>query len=462
MIKRNVLIGGLLGLLLCSSVAYALLPPVIALAGEFVGGLLLRTAARQTIMAVGVAANDSSWVQAMTLAARAIQILKIAAGQIEYEIPVEVGVPVPAPVVAPSGDVGTYANPMTAFETTLRLKPTAGYGSFCNVQSNYSTDGAAHLIEVKWYTLAELVAACNATKVFWNAASGLAGGQWVAVDQTDSTTTYTVNTSTATYRLRRWGLYDATNDKEDQGSKFAYMLAESPDSVKRFIRTAEGFLPDEADPDWTAQEKAAFNTAKALQFQNQNSLVRVTGSNTQTRIEAATQAGTDVKYRVLELAPTAQPTAVTEKTLAGAVASDVIASGQSGTGTGEIVFPTDYARQGEAAAATVATVARLDTLHDDLTKASTAAGDPVVPDAGGGFEGAFFNGTFTDLLGWRLPGHAGVCPTADIAFTFFGQPFDLHMNAQCALLNDPDVYNVASTAFTVLWLVCALFIVLKA
>jgi hypothetical protein len=129
--------------------------------------------------------------------------------------------------------------------------------------------------------------------------------------------------------------------------------------------------------------------------------------------------------------------------------------------TQPIVFPTDYARAGEAAAASVPISSRLDKLHDDLTKTSAPPVDPVVPVAAQ-FNAAFFSGTFNNLLGWQLPAHTSICPTGAINFDYFGQAFRLNMDAQCTILLMDSVSSVAAVSFNVLWVVAALFIVLGA
>jgi len=136
--------------------------------------------------------------------------------------------------------------------------------------------------------------------------------------------------------------------------------------------------------------------------------------------------------------------------------TSVTGGGVSGTATNGTTTTTTQST-GSGSAACLA----------DPTSASCAGdvaespGDPVGPKASD-ISSAFFNGTFSNLLSWQVPGHSSVCPTGQISFTLFGRAFNLVMDAQCTLLNNPSVSSVANMAFQVLWVVAALFILLGA
>lgn len=347
-------------------VALAALPLALLVepAANFAAGLLVRTAARQTIVSMGVAANDASWIVPLTnLLARAASILRIVGSSFEYELPLIPGEPIPPTVAAPSGAPGTAQNPISIFETILRIKPTNS-SNLCNVPSNFSTDGQSHYIQIKWYTLAELVTACNGTKGYWTPASGMSNAAWGAVDQTTETSTYNVDIATARYYLRRWKLFDGnTNSSGVEGSEFQYTLVEGADGVKRFTRSAEGFAPDATDPDWTQAEKSAFASPSAVKFTDAaGQVVRVAANANTTQIDAASQAGADVKVRTALLNANAQATSVNEQVVTNAQAADVVATNpalNTNNGTGSITLPTDYARAGEAATAATAAAAQI-------------------------------------------------------------------------------------------------------
>lgn len=446
-------------------------------AADFVGGLVLRSLARQAVVTVGVAANDASWIASTaTLASRAVAILKIAGFAFDYEIPTLPDTPVPKPATPKpaSGEPGTYNNPYPY--TQAGFKPRVVSAQLCNVPAYASSDGLAHSIAVKTYdTLAEIAAACDAVQSYKSVLTGYQSAHWITSDAGGEISALYPPAQVlvgGVYLYVRpialtWGFPESGNLSGfsllagESSPYLAWAYAEAADSVKRFIRTAEGFKPDTTDPDWTAEEKAAFNTARAIQFRSAESVVNVSATATQTAIQAATQVATDVRYRDVVLNAEAVPVSTSEQLVKSASAGDVLAS-ETSTGSGTAIeFPSDYARQGEAATAAAAVTNKLDTLHDDLTKAGETPADLIAPDAST-FEDSFFKGAFADLLEWNLPAHTSTCPTAAINFDFFGQPFNVNMNAQCLILADETVSSTAQTAFVVLWILVALFIVLGA
>lgn len=120
-----------------------------------------------------------------------------------------------------------------------------------------------------------------------------------------------------------------------------------------------------------------------------------------------------------------------------------------------IVFPSDYARVGEAAAAAVPITNSLDTLHNDLS-VTTATVDPVLPTEIPGW-----GNTFTDLLSWQLPAHASACPTPELDLSgVLGAGHTYVMNSHCGLIQDN--FDTFNAAMIVVWSTLALFIVLRA
>lgn len=119
--------------------------------------------------------------------------------------------------------------------------------------------------------------------------------------------------------------------------------------------------------------------------------------------------------------------------------------------TSEIVFPSDYARQGEADAAAKKITDKLD---EKLGEGANPV-DPLQPDEAG-FNNVFFNGTFTNLTGWQLPAHTSTCPSG--SFDFNGALYSI--NSHCQLIADH--FGALQAVMTVVWTVLALFIVLGA
>lgn len=124
-------------------------------------------------------------------------------------------------------------------------------------------------------------------------------------------------------------------------------------------------------------------------------------------------------------------------------------SGGSGSGT---TFPSDYARAGEADAAATKINAKLDKLHDDLSKTDNVP-DPTEPGDG---DYTSPQDSFSSLLGWTVPGHSSSCP----AWSFDWNGHTYSTTTHCDLFNN----NAATiqTAMAVVWTVAALFIVLGA
>lgn len=120
-----------------------------------------------------------------------------------------------------------------------------------------------------------------------------------------------------------------------------------------------------------------------------------------------------------------------------------------------IEFPSDYARQGEAATAAQSIVDALGPKLDKITETGADPTDPTQP-PGSEFDQAFFQGTFTNLLGWQLPAHTSQCPTS----SFDWNSTSYTINTHCQLINDH--FSVLASAMAVVWTIVALFILLGA
>jgi hypothetical protein len=217
---------------------------------------------------------------------------------------------------------------------------------------------------------------------------------------------------------------------------------------------AGGFLPDSADPDWSSAEKANFGTSPAaIKFVGAAGVVAVERNATGVQISSAAQNNADIISRTAQLNGEAVPVSVTEQIAKNKALSEYLLNqaAASGAASNSVTFPSDYARQGEAASAASAVNAQI--AH--LGESSAAPAEPVVP-AASGFADVFFPSTFSNLTAWQLPGHASQCPTS--SFSAFGQSFTI--DAHCGLLADHSAPLEA--AMVVVWSLLALFIVLRA
>jgi hypothetical protein len=124
------------------------------------------------------------------------------------------------------------------------------------------------------------------------------------------------------------------------------------------------------------------------------------------------------------------------------------------TGEVSIEFPSDYSRIGEADAA----ANKINTKLDNIYKIESPPTDPTLPTSSQ-FQDVFFKDTFLGLLAWRLPAHQSACPIAEMHFNYFGQVFDLRMDAHCIIAEDHR--NTLSVAMIVVWMLSGLLIVLR-
>ncbi|MDZ4255490.1 MAG: hypothetical protein U1A72_23215 [Sulfuritalea sp.] len=122
---------------------------------------------------------------------------------------------------------------------------------------------------------------------------------------------------------------------------------------------------------------------------------------------------------------------------------------------GDIQFPSDYARQGEAATAANSINDTLGPKLDKITETGADPADPTQPE-GSQFDQAFFQGTFTSLLAWQLPAHSSQCPTS--SFDWEGQTFT--MDSHCQLVADH--FGALALVMTAVWTLLGLFILLRA
>lgn len=347
----------------CTAYAVAL-ALLIEPAANFVGGLIMSSITRQAVLTVGVAANDASWlVPVTTLAARAVGILRIAGLINSYEVPLLPDTPIPSAVQpATEGALGSYDNPLPY--DSSRLKYTVS--TFIAIPAAVSTDGIDHVWPTGVYTPVQMLEKCAQFMLVWKGAVNSAPCaittdpnvvSWLAGRRGQ------VSTSVQYQYLYTQAFFVEGIDFGVPSGRVTISVAEEADGVKRFVRSTDGFSPDSSDVDWTAAEKAAFAVPSPIKFTSADSVVQVSSSSAGTQIQAATQSGANVKIREVVLSPTATASSVAERVLQNTTVADAVAS-STNTNTGAIVFPTDYARQGEVASGVSTLSAKLTELLD--------------------------------------------------------------------------------------------------
>lgn len=250
-----------------------------------------------------------------------------------------------------------------------------------------------------------------------------------------------------------------------------------PDNRNDVGRSGDGFIyPTDADSENPVLPKGQISTtnspndtwAVAGRSSSGNPvLVKVRalpGGGSQVDIAEQVQDANDnsfVKNRRLDIAP--DSTVVSDSQTMGPASLTIDPATQTATQNNStsptpysnpatqqqpITFPTDYARQGEAAAAANA-------MTNALLAPSAAPGDPALPD-GAQFDDAFFKNTFDGLKGWTVPNHVSSCPQP--GFDWNGSSYTI--NTHCQLWTDHQ--SAIAAAMLVVWSIAALFIVLRA
>lgn len=342
---------------MASGVTYAALPlvAVVPAAIDFASGLVIRSAAKEVVVAAGVAANDAAWAtgfSSLVAQAAAFVGLGVVAGNVgdegeAYQVPVrQVAIPATVPVYS---DPGTSGDPLPLGTNGLMYKvtTTSGASATVSISGSNSTDGLLHTYSfgATLYTLSELQSILNDLRSYQKTY-----GYYYESDSTfyapqpSSSYGNPVPVSIGSKYARR-GEFGASSAS---GHAYYYLVpysVEPTDGKKRFKMVSTGFTPDTTDPDWTQQEISQIGTVSHLVFSGTNAsgqavrtdvIKQENGVNLQSVIQTS-QLG--VLHRAVALNTSAVPVSVTETVLDGVtndtayeVYPNLLPAGQGSTG----------------------------------------------------------------------------------------------------------------------------------
>lgn len=191
-------------------------------------------------------------------------------------------------------------------------------------------------------------------------------------------------------------------------------------------------------------------------------------SNTTTTTQTNTLSAPDASTG--KVAVTGQQQTVTQGTGTQSTSTPAIAGQTVVPQQVTVNFPSDYARQGEAAAAAGVVSTHVDGVKtsvdavkksvDSLSDVSGAAqDDPVVP-ATSAMDNAFFKGVFDSLLVWQVPGHSSQCPNLVLDYDMWSHHTHISTDAICVI--SENVRSVFQLVMVCFWTIVALFIILEA
>lgn len=183
-------------------------------------------------------------------------------------------------------------------------------------------------------------------------------------------------------------------------------------------------------------------------------------SDASTDVKVSTQSqvanNTVVKQQNLAISPDSVVIAASESVMPGQITNIetqspvVTADPNQKVFSSDIQFPSDYARQGEAAQAANILRPSLDSITTKLTDTQTVS-DPEVPEYPD-----LWGKTFDKILDWKLPSHSSECPTGSFEFNNRTFTIDVH----CQLISN--YFGSMSAVMNVVWVVFAFYIVMGA
>lgn len=432
LMKRNLL--AILLLVGFVATVKAALPLMVAaeIAAAVVESFVVRSVGRQVIATVGTAANDARWAQTFLGWANAARVVGSLSFALDGGKTLEVQ-------VSPNATADMTKGPM-GLMWKAAVSGSSCYG-IC-VPAYWAADGVEHRATGSQYEGSEPSAVVAAALAFWNAHSWRS---FTIYSQDQYGTTYQAELG---YQGEGAGLYITLSGVNQ----------EQQDQVKRVIGKPGAWSADSADPDWTAEEKTQYSGVQALRFRGANNdqldIVPVGASAGALRYQQAVSPG-QIRELATVLNNAYVPVSVSDATMPGSLAQIGEAAG---SGTAEVVFPDDYARQGEAANAANVVAAAVESLKD-----SPNVDNPELPEVTStqlkdSFYGA--DNPVTGLLGWSVPSHVATCPTAVIDFDWKLISYAGVLDGHCDIAEQ--VRSQAAVIFDACWLLLAFWIVLGA
>lgn len=429
------------------------------------------------LIALGVAAVTTAGI---TITAADVAGLAIAAAGMGALLYLKLTAPDGSAVAVPAQDASIHPAaivPVPSAPASASITPAPTIWAATYIGGGFTSTGAM----------------VNACQVYMGAGSPYvcsygAGDPWMTrTNTTNGTVDHTMLVSTSTGAPTCPVGYTVTGTAPNQTCNLSNARAVTQDNRQDYGRTGQVYAPYSGDLVGTVTGIAGVTSASgdSISFQGQgasgqNTSITVVATSgggsivTQTTQAVDTSGATYLKQSTITIGSDGSVVSTSSANLTGSLTGTTganggltvaaapatsIAASPTAQTTSSVVFPSDYARSGEAATAantiTGTLAPRLDVIGNALTQTGTVA-DPALPVVG---DMPVWGNTFTNLLSWTLPGHSSVCPqpSMDLSVMHLGTHT---LSAHCNLLanNAAPLHSSMVLVFTII----ALFIVLGA
>lgn len=316
-----------------AGLSHAALPALAAFgwAVDAIPAVVVQSVGRQAVLEVGVAANEAAFAATATswansLQAAALVLLPWIPGE-TLEVP-----------VTPTGvedqthaEVSQYGETMTT-ETATRGFWMTAYASW-KINGQQADIGGGTTVHPNWASLKAAVVQA------WNAQTLPAYHitEESLILQSDISPTGEVS-------FRVPSLDAACQALQPEGFSCLYsgystaIATEAKDGIRRVEIVQGGWLPDTSDPDWTAQEKAGWSSARSLTVSEAGKAVTLAQVSGQVQVVARIPVVSGVEQQAVVFDANGIPvaSAISRDTLPLG-SFDVLGNGQTTGGSGEAV-----------------------------------------------------------------------------------------------------------------------------